>query len=502
MERPGPAARAALRRLGRTSGLRARILLALLASSVVTLVVAALTLLSPLQERLRSQSEAGLRTAVLTARPQLEAAIRRDRDRIGGSASRALSELAAQTNAQVIGTNSIPRVIYGFQAPGDRLDDVFEVMATDATVVSRQEDLLRVAVPLYPEPVRGVPRPRDRPGPFFTVAVRQTDTNAAEAVTEVRRALLIAGGLSFGVAVLLGLVLSSTLTRRLQRLRQSAARITREGMDAPAPHDVARDEVGDLARALAAMQGALRRQERARRAFVSTASHELRTPITSLSGTLELLGEDLEDGHLDQEDARRQVTAAQRELGRLRNLATELLDLSRLDAGVALRSEPVELGEVARAVAAEFAIQDRDRGGGLRFVPPRGPCWAKGDPDAVARVVRILIDNALRYSPPGTPIRVEAAYDGSHATLAVADEGPGIPEPERAEIFERFRRGRAASGAGGFGLGLAIGRELAERLGGRLDLAPTARGARFVLSLPIELPAGSHAPAPQPAAAG
>jgi signal transduction histidine kinase len=374
-------------------------------------------------------------------------------------------------------------------------------MATDATVVSRQEDLLRVAVPLYPEPVRGVPRPRDRPGPFFAVAVRQTDTNAAEAVGEVRQALLTAAGVSLAVAVLLGLVLSSTLTRRLQRLRQSAVRISREGMDAPAPHDLARDEVGDLARALAAMQSALRRQERARRAFVSTASHELRTPITSLAGTLELLGEDLADGHLDQEDARRQVATARGELGRLRNLATELLDLSRLDAGVELRSEPVELGEVARAVAAEFALEDRARGGGLQFVPPRGPCWAKGDPDAVARVARILIDNALRYSPPGTPIHVAAIYDGAHATLVVADQGPGIPESEREEVFERFRRGRAARGGGGFGLGLAIGRELAERLGGRLTLESAPHGARFVLRLPIELPAGSHATPPEPAAA-
>jgi signal transduction histidine kinase len=332
------------------------------------------------------------------------------------------------------------------------------------------------------------------------VAVRRTDTEAAETVTEVRRALLAAAGVSFAVALLLGLVLSSTLTRRLQRLRGSAVRISREGMDAPAPHDTANDEVGDLARALAAMQSALRRQERARRAFVSTASHELRTPITSLSGTLELLGEDIAAGDLDQEDARRQVATAQGELQRLRNLATELLDLSRLDAGVALRSEPVELGEVARAVAAEFAIQDRERGGGLEFVAGRGPCWAKGDPDAVARVARILIDNALRYSPPGTPIRVEAAYDGVQATLAVADLGPGIPEAEREEVFERFRRGRGAGGAGGFGLGLAIGRELAERLGGRLVLAPTARGSRFVLSLPIELPSGSRA-LPQPAAA-
>src|ERR671916_2746699 len=102
-------------RLGRPTGLRARILLALLASSVVTLVVASLALLSPLQERLRSQSEEALRTAVLTARPQIEEAIRRDGDRIGGATSRAMSELAAGTNAQVIGTDGVPRVIYGFQ---------------------------------------------------------------------------------------------------------------------------------------------------------------------------------------------------------------------------------------------------------------------------------------------------------------------------------------------------------------------------------------------------
>jgi signal transduction histidine kinase len=272
-------------------------------------------------------------------------------------------------------------------------------------------------------------------------------------------------------------------------------RIAAEGPDAPTPRDDGRDEVGDLARTLARMQEELRRQEAARRAFVSTASHELRTPLTSLQGTLELLEEDLRDGRLNIGDTQKQVAGAQSELRRLGRLATELLDLSRLDAAVPLRSEPVELGELCRAVGAEFALQAHERDIEVAVEPPPGPCWASGDPGAVARVVRILIDNALRHSPPGETVRVTPAYHGERATVEVADRGPGVPDHERELIFERFHRGTAPSGAGGFGLGLAIGRELAGRMGGTLELMPddSTPGARFVLRLAIELPSGSHA---------
>jgi signal transduction histidine kinase len=241
------------------------------------------------------------------------------------------------------------------------------------------------------------------------------------------------------------------------------------------------------------MQRALRRQEEARRAFVATASHELRTPLTSLQGNLELLTEDLERGELDVDDARAQLRGAQFELRRLSNLASELLDLSRLDAGVALRREPVELGELTRAVAAEFGLRARDRAVELVVVPPTGPVWAGGDPGAVARAARILIDNALRFSAAGDEVRVAAAYHGERATLEVTDNGPGVPAGERELIFERFQRGTHTGGEGGFGLGLAIGRELARRMDGELELPAQIEGAgaRFVLTLPIELPRGS-----------
>jgi signal transduction histidine kinase len=251
--------------------------------------------------------------------------------------------------------------------------------------------------------------------------------------------------------------------------------------------------VGDLARALASMQDGLIRQEQARRTFVSTASHELRTPLTLLQGMLELLDDDLSEGRVDLDDAHDQIHAAQRQLRRLEHLASDLLDLSRLDSEAPLRSEPIELGELVRAVGAEFALRAIDRGLEVDIVPPIAPCWAKGDPGAVARIVRILLDNALRFAPPGTAVSVAAAYHGPRATVEVHDDGPGVPEDERERIFERFQRGSRTGDEEGFGLGLAIGRELAERLGGRLDFVDDGRpGATFVLSLPIELPAGSH----------
>ena len=316
-------------------------------------------------------------------------------------------------------------------------------------------------------------------------------TEVTTAVDQVRNALIVAAGLGMLVAVALGVALSSTLLRRLARLRAAALRITAEGPDAPSPRDDGRDEVGDLARTLARMQEALRRQEVARRSFVSTASHELRTPLTMLQGTMELLEEDLRDGRVDIEDAQLQVTNARRELRRLSTLAGELLDLSRLDAAVQLRSEPVELGELARAVAAEFDLRARELDVELRVMPPADGCWGRGDPDAVARVVRILLDNALRYGPRGQVIALSVTCGGTTAGVSVADRGPGIPAEEREHVFERFHRGRDAGPESGFGLGLAIGRELAERMGGHLRLADREPpGACFVLTLPIAEPEG------------
>jgi signal transduction histidine kinase len=349
-----------------------------------------------------------------------------------------------------------------------------ESYRTQAPVLSFDGDEVTIGTPLY-----------DAHGTEVgALVVQRRLTEVTTAVEQVRDALLAAALVGLIVAAIIGLVVSSGLTRRLARLRAAALRIMREGPDAPSPRDAGRDEVGDLARALARMQEELRRQEAARRSFVATASHELRTPLTMLQGTMELLEEDLRDGG-DLEDAEDQVARARRELRRLSALASELLDLSRLDAAVQLRSEPVELGELARAVAAEFEVRAGERGVQIDAVPPAEPCWGRGDPDAIARVVRILIDNALRYGPRDEPVTVTAASGAGGAHVEVADRGPGIPPEEREQIFERFHRGRDAGPESGFGLGLAIGRELADRMAGSLRLADGgAPGTRFVLTVP------------------
>ena len=180
--------------------------------------------------------------------------------------------------------------------------------------------------------------------------------------TSCRSAFIEGAAAGLAIALLLGIGLTTTLLRRLERLRDATRELERRGPDAqPLPADGRHDEIGELARAFARMQARLRRQEAARRAFVATASHELRTPLASLDGMLELLEDDLTAEQLDIDDARERTARAREQSRRLSQLASDLLDLSRLDAEVELRSEPLELGEICRAVAAEFELAAAER---------------------------------------------------------------------------------------------------------------------------------------------
>jgi signal transduction histidine kinase len=486
--------------------LRTRLLLALLATSAVTLGAAALALLSPLQQRLDEQGRDSVRAAALATRDELSRELIADNGFLFNKTIDTLNTLAQRTDARLALYDGIlGHKVYDLGITDPGVAQLRRALATGYVQSGETRDGAGVVVPLNLARFTS-DRKLDTLAPerqYFLLELRKPDTGG-EAVDTVRSAFLTAALIGLLAALLLGAALSTGLSRRLGRLRRSAQALAVDAIGAPAPIDTAADEVGDLARALASMQRALRRQEEARRAFVATASHELRTPLTSLQGNLELLAEDLESGTMDPDEAREQLRGAQGQLRRLTNLASELLDLSRLDAGVELRREPVELGELTRAVAAEFTLRARDRGVDVDVATPPGPVWAGGDPGAIARVVRILLDNALRFSPPHELVQIEAAYHGDRATLAVTDAGPGVPPEERDVIFERFTRGSRTGGEGGFGLGLAIGRELARRLDGELALEPRdgAPGARFVLTLPIELPRGSGEEGEGPSAAG
>jgi signal transduction histidine kinase/HAMP domain-containing protein len=224
------------------------------------------------------------------------------------------------------------------------------------------------------------------------------------------------------------------------------------------------------------------RLERARRDFIATASHELKTPLFSLSGFMELLDE----GDLDPETEREFLTTMRQQVDRLTELSLSLLDLSQVDSG-AVHLEPTELDlrTVADAMAAEFRPRAEARDVTIAVDGAESQPIVC-DERRLDQVLRELLENAVKFSPDGGGVTVSVSGDGDAATVSVADQGPGIPKAELDRIFERFFRGREGAERPGTGLGLSIAKELVELLGGSLTvLSQPGSGSTFSISLPI-----------------
>jgi signal transduction histidine kinase len=493
-------------------GLRGRIVGLVLVTTAATLAVAAVALLGPLESKLRNSARATLEHEVPgsinnSSLSKLDLSHVLDYDPAGLTGDPYYQQGRAQWSAlqreltQLDSRLGATTVLLGFPGPSGQATLLAPLNSVGET--SPYQDVATLFVK-WAHLRHGKPRlvsslGTDQDGTevarvaypivigtqHFVLAIRRPITEIPAAVAAVRTAFLTAALAGFGLTLILGIPLSATLVRRLRRLRQAALKLAREGPGVEVPVDRARDEVGDLARTFATMQRQLQQQEEARRAFVATASHELRTPLASLDGMLELLHDDLQEGDPDLDEARTLLVRARVQSRRLARLASDLLDLSRLDADVKLRSEPVELGELSRAVLAEFELGTAERGVNTSLEVAEGQVWALGDPGSVARILRILLDNAVRHSPEGTEIRVEL-HNGRSAELSVSDQGQGVAPDDRETIFERFQRGRDTAGIGGFGLGLAIGRELAARMSGQLVLDDSyGPGAKFTLRLPV-----------------
>jgi two-component system, OmpR family, sensor kinase len=349
----------------------------------------------------------------------------------------------------------------------------------------------------------------DKGQPSLVVVYSKPLDDVRDNVALIRRQVLIAGLIALIVAMTSGYYAASVLARRVKRLERAAGEVAAGNFSRPIPVD-SEDELGQLAIAFNEMQRRLARLDQARKEFIANASHELRTPIFSLGGFVELL----QDEDLD-EDTRTEFLATMRsQVDRLQKLATDLLDLSRLDAGslevelepVALLSlanqvtrelgrEPVSLRTLANQITHEFAAAAARGEATLEIADddadPTEDIEALCDGQRVAQILRILLDNALTHTEPGTHIRVRsgsepAPADGSRrdgrptAFLEVSDDGPGIKRRELAHVFERFYTG----GSGGSGLGLAIARELAHRMRGRLDVRSRPGETVFRLTLP------------------
>jgi two-component system OmpR family sensor kinase len=325
----------------------------------------------------------------------------------------------------------------------------------------------------------------DKGQPSLVVVYSAPLDDVQDNVALIRRQVLVAGLIALIVAMTCGYYAASVLARRVKRLEQAAGEVAAGNFSRPIPVD-SEDELGQLAVAFNEMQRRLARLDQARKEFIANASHELRTPIFSLGGFVELL----QDEELD-EDTRTEFLVTMRgQVDRLQKLATDLLDLSRLDAGsLELEREPVSLRTLANQITHEFAAAAARDGLTLEVADPEDAPETEAlcDGQRVAQILRVLVDNALTHTPAGTNVRVRTGSEpaGQNGTasafLEVEDDGPGIKRRELAHVFERFHTGNA----GGSGLGLAIARELADRMRGRLEVTSRPSETIFRLTLPL-----------------
>ena len=300
-------------------------------------------------------------------------------------------------------------------------------------------------------------------------------------VALVKRRLSYATVVALAISALLGFFVADMHARRLGRLQRAADRIAEGAFDEPVV-DHGADEVGQLAAAFDRMRIQLAQLDRARKEFVANASHELRTPLFSLAGFLELLT----DEDLDEATRREFLATTRSQVERLTNLATDLLDLSRMDAGrIRIERDEVELGDVARVVVDDFAALADASGHAL--VLEGDDVWAFADEERVQQILRALVGNAIVHTPAGTTVQIRVERRLDRVALVVADDGPGIPPEHLERVFQRFYRVEGGQ-AFGSGLGLAIARELAGRMDGAVTVSSRPGATVFVVDLPAESP--------------
>jgi two-component system OmpR family sensor kinase len=342
------------------------------------------------------------------------------------------------------------------------------------------------------------------------VIVGERLTTMHETLASLRQVLLVASTLGLALALAGGWVLAGRALRPVDRVTAAAAAIANgDGMATSLsarllvpPTD---DELSRLSATFNAMLDRLQASFRAQERFVGDASHELRTPLTAIRGNVDVLLRQARLGgrELDPTDLTPALDDIRRESDRMRRLLDDLLLLARADADAGkdpagtttIGHEQVQLDEIAaEAVRSAAALTS---GQMLELEAPRG-VEVRGDPDRLHQLVMILLDNAIRHTPPGGRIRVAvAATADGQARIAVRDEGEGITPDHVPHVFERFYRADGARGraSGGTGLGLAIARAICRAHGGEISVTSAPdQGATFLVTLPsgAESDAGEH----------
>jgi signal transduction histidine kinase len=325
---------------------------------------------------------------------------------------------------------------------------------------------------------------------FYEVTVSDLYSTRAATLDQIRSALIGAGLLALGASLVTGIVAARSLTVPIARLRRVSARVAQGQLDErAAPSGVLEiDELGQQFNVMAdRLSGTLRMLEADRdrlREFVADVSHELRTPIAALRMYTELQ----RDGDVDEATRREFLDRSLDQIQRLDWLSTNLLDLSRIDAGIyPLDMRTGDLRDPVQAVVQALGEAAVEHGVALESTVPAEPVELRFDRERIVQLMTNLIGNAIKFTPPGGAISVRLEERPSDVLIEVTDTGAGIPADELPHIFERFYRGTntGEARASGSGLGLAIVRSIVEMHDGRIELASeVGKGTQVRIILP------------------
>jgi signal transduction histidine kinase len=481
------------RRLAWFQQLNARLVLALASVALVALLVSGLSLNQVLPGYFVEQAASRARTAALstalllqeqansvaTTRPQL-LTVRELRE---AQLLRPVAETAARALAQ--GTVSFYNEDGTLAARAEPDAATVEALVADGLhpdpEVPDQTVSQQIAMPDLSPPLK------------FTITVSNPYTSRARTLERVRGTLYLTGLLALIASVAVGVLVARRFTIPLARLRRASSRLAQGQLDERAPRSTI-VEVDDLAHQFNVMADrlseSLRLLEADRdrlREFVADVSHEFRTPIAALRAFTELQ----RDGDVDEPTRREFLARSEEQISRLEWMSTNLLDLSRIDAGIfPLDVRSGDLRDPIRSVVEAHAELAEQRGVSLAIEVPASPVIIRFDRERVVQLLTNLVGNGLKFTPRGGEVVASLTDAPEGAIVLVRDTGPGITEAELPRVFERFFRGTnvGEARASGSGLGLAIARSIVEMHGGTIEVASApGQGAAFTVRLPRTL---------------
>lgn len=329
-------------------------------------------------------------------------------------------------------------------------------------------------------------------------AARGEIRSASEAREAVQHTALVVAGIALALSLGLILLTVRSLRRRMDDFRVGTQLVSQGALSFKLESG-ARDELGEVAQSFNKMVEALRQLERMKQDFISSVSHELRTPLVAMLETNQFLLDEV-PGPLTAQQ-RRMLRLNTQAAQRLSAMISDLLDLSRLKAGIRYEFAVHDLSALTRNSVSEFEATARERGVRLAVKTPSDPLWVSTDPGRYAQVVQNLVENAIRYGSPGDRVEVRLRSESVDALelaqkpltptqrvglLSIDDEGPGVPNADRERIFEKFFRRHGQPSDGGVGLGLAISREIVAAHDGRIWVQDGhLTGASFRVALPL-----------------